>query len=345
VLHGLHRFYFVLGELQTALELGEQILRLAQRQDAPALRVPAHRVLGATWYYLGEFAAAQEHLEQGLALYDRQQHHTYVLLYGQDEGVACLSYVALALWCLGYPDQALKRIHEALTLAQELSHPFSLVYALSSAAHLHLYRREGQVTQERVEAAMTLATGQGFAFWVAHGTILRGWVLAAQGQGEEGIAQMRQGLAAYRATGAEVGRPYWLAQLAGVSGKAGQAEEGLSVLAEALALVETTGERRGEAELYRFRGELLLMQGGRGGSRTAPTDEAEVCFRQAIEVARRQQAKLLELRATVSLCRLLQSQGRGEEGRQILAEVYGWFTEGFDTPDLREANALLDALS
>ena len=174
--------------------------------------------------------------------------------------MTCLSYAAWVLWFLGYPDQALKRSQEALALAAGLSHPFSLAFALGFAAVLHQLRREEQAAQERAEAVIALSTEQGFPFWLALGTILRGWALAEQGQGEEGIAQIRQGLAAYRATGAEIVRPYFLALLAEAYGKVGQAEEGLSVLAEALALVDKTGERFYEAELYRLKGELTLQQ-------------------------------------------------------------------------------------
>ena len=235
-----------------------------------------------------------------------------------------------------------QRIHEALTLAQELAHPFSLAFALYFAAWLHQFRREGQAAQERAEAAMALSTRAGVsAYWVAWGTILRGWALAVQGQGAEGMAQMRQGLAAWRATGAELRRPYFLALLAEAYGKAGQAEEGLHVLAEALAAVAAdSGERFCEAELYRLKGELLLQAG------TVPDDaEAEACFQQALDMARRQQAKSLELRAAMSLSRLWQQQGKRAEAHELLAPIYGWFTEGFDTADLQEAKALLEALA
>jgi predicted ATPase len=173
---------------------------------------------------------------------------------------------------------------------------------------------------------------------LAQGIAYRGWALAEQGQREEGTAQMRKGLAAWRVAGAELGRPYYLALLAGVHGEEGQAEAGLAVLAEALATVKETGECNYEAELYRLKGELLLMMG-------AAEAEIEACFRHAIELACQQDAKSWELRATMSLCRLWQKQGKGEEARQILADMYGWFSEGFDTPDLKEAKALLEELS
>ena len=247
------------AEHQTACELTEQLLTLAQSAQDPAFLLQAHYTLGVNLHHLGEFVSAREHFEQVLSLYDPQQHRSLAFLYGSfDPGVACLSFAGLVLWLLGYPDQALRKSHAALALAQELAQPFSLAVALNWAAWLHQCRREGQAAQERAEAAMTLSTEQGFPVWLAMGTIKRGWALAEQGQGEEGIAQLRQGLAASRATGAEVARPHYLALLAEAYGRAGQAEEGLSALAEALALVDKTGERHYEAELYRLKGELLL---------------------------------------------------------------------------------------
>jgi predicted ATPase len=194
-------------------------------------------------------------------LYDSQKHRVQAfLLYVVDMVLGCLSYAAYVLWTLGYPDQALQRSRAALALAQELSRPFNLAYALGRAARLHQLRREGQAGQERAEAMIVLSSEQGFPYWLAMGTILRGWVLAEQEKVEEGITQMRQGLAACRATGTELGRPRFLAMLAEAYGKVGQAEEGLSVLAEALAAVDKTGERWYEAELYRLKGELTLQK-------------------------------------------------------------------------------------
>jgi len=364
VLFGLGEFYVVRADYQTARRLLEQFLGLARRLQDPALLQLARFEAGLLFYYLGEFVLAREHLEQGIALYDPQQSRSQVLLYISDPGLACWVYVSYTLWHLGYPDQALKRSHEALTLVRDLSHPYILACALAGAAWVHQLRREPQEVQERTEELIALSTEQGFSFLLPWGVVPRGWVLVEQGQVEDGIAQMRQGLVAYRATGAELASTYFLALLAEACGKGGQAEEGLNVVVEALAIAERTGERFYEAELYRLKGELLLMQAaGRGGSRTAPTgisvlsdadagatgrsplqDEAEACFHKAIEVARGQQAKSLELRAAVSLCRLWQGQGKREEARQMLQEIYGWFTEGFDTADLKEAGALLDDL-
>jgi class 3 adenylate cyclase/predicted ATPase len=354
VLWGLWYFYVARAEYQMAQELGRQCLTLAHKVQDPALLVEAHFALGLTLRCLGELTPAQEHFEQGVALYDPLQHHALAFLYSQDPKVASLSNAAMDLWDLGYPDQALQRIHDALTLAQELSHPFSLAYALVCAAFLHQLRREGQVAQERAEALIALCSEQGFSTWLAYGTVVRGWVLAEQGQGEEGITQMCQGLAAAWATGIELGRPSDLAELAAAYGKVGQAEEGLKILAEALTLVDKTGERWHEAELYRIKGELSLQSRSPQSTVSDPRPlapdpqveaEAEACFLKAIEIARKQQAKSLELRATMSLARLWQQQGKQHAAHDTLAEIYGWFTEGFDTADLQEAKALLAELS
>ncbi|MBI3796864.1 MAG: AAA family ATPase [Deltaproteobacteria bacterium] len=345
VLFGLRTFYYVGGALPTARELGEQLLSLAQSTQDPALLLEAHRALGATLSSLGELVLVRTHLEQGLALYDPQQHRSHASLYGQDPGVVCLSLGAWVLWLLGYPDQALRRGQEALTLAQEISHPFSLAFALHYAALVHRFRREVPLTHERAEALLALAREYEFSLWLAWGTIPWGWVLAEQGRGEEGVAQLRQGLVASRATGAELWRPLFLTTQAEVHGKVGQAAEGLSVVAEALAAVDKTGERFNEAELYRLKGQLTLQKSGVRSPASEVEEEVEECFRKAIKIAQRQQAKSLELRAATSLTRLWQQQGKKAEARQMLAEIYDWFTEGFDTKDLQEAKALLDELA
>jgi predicted ATPase len=337
-LWGLWYFYLVRAELQTARELGEQLLSLAQRVQTPALLLLAHRVLGQTLAFLGEFSTAHGHLEREMTLYDLGQHRVFASLYGQDQGVICRSWAALTLWSLGYPEQALRRSREALTLAQELVHPFSLAYAMCFAGMLCQLCRDVQAVQERATAAMALCTEQGFALYLARGTILQGWAVAEQGQGATGLAQMRQGLVAYQATGAAVFRPYYLASLAEAYGTLGQAGEGLTLLSEALAAVHKTAERFCEAELYRLKGELLLVRSAEN------SEKAETCFQQALTVARRQQAKSWELRAAASLSRLWQHQGKCQEAYDLLAPVYGWFTEGFDTTDLQEARALLAAL-
>jgi predicted ATPase len=270
------------------------------------------------------------------------------------------------LWSLGYPDQARKRSLEALALAQELSHPHSLAAALDSASLVHQSRQEWQTAQEQAESMIALSREQGFAFFLAIGAIRLGRALVEQGQHEEGITQTRRGWAAVQATGAESPRPYVLSQLAEAYGKVGRTGEGLALLAEALNAVNKTDARWGEAELHRLKGELTLQQSraslgqvqdksqaSQNKSEVPNTQhptpstqvEAETCFLKAIAIAQKQQAKSWELRTATSLARLWQSQGKSQAARELLAPIYGWFTEGFDTKDLKEAKTLLEELA
>jgi predicted ATPase len=345
VLWGLYNFHVVRAELQTVEGLSEELLRLAQSVQDPAYLLGPHFALGSALFHLGEFPPACGHCEQSIALYDPQQHRANASLFGIDLGVFCLCYTPHALWHLGYPDQALTKCQEALGLAQKLSHRLSQAVALDYAAILHQFRREAHVAREQAERAIAICTEQGFAYYLAWAMIIQGWTRTEQGQIEEAITQMRQGLAALRATGAELRRPYYLELLAEAHGRAGQTEEGLQLLDEALELVHKTGERWREAELYRLRGELCLLQAaGRVSPRTAPAEDAETCFHRALTIARGQQARSLELRAAMSLSRLWRQRGKPDQAREVLAPIYGWFTEGFDTADLREAKALLEDL-
>ena len=339
VLLGLWRFYNVRSQLHMARELGETLLRLAQRADDPTLAVIAHHTLGATWFLLGTLPAARQHLKSGIALYTPAQRHAPVFRLGLDPGVACRAYTAWTLWLLGYPAQALIHLYDTLALARELSHPYSLAWAQCVAAFVSQLRRDMQAVHEHTEAAVALATEHGFPLLTAWGTIVRGWALALQGQGKEGMAQLRQGITVHRATGASVLVPYFCTVLADVCDYLDNPEDGLQNLAEVHTLVEQHDERWWEAEVCRLRGVLLLRQPG------TPQVEAETWLQQALDVARRQKAKALELRTAVSLSRLWQKQGRRDAACQLLAEVYNWFTEGFDTVDLQEAKALLDELA
>jgi predicted ATPase len=291
-------------------------------------------------FFLGEFVSAHEHLEQAMVLYDPQQHRSHAFLYGgHDPGVCCRSIASMILWQLGYPDQAMQRSHEALTLAQELSHAYSQAHALYWSTDLYQLRREGHHVQESAETVMRLCAEQGFAYFLPRGLILQGWVLVEQGQGEAGLVQIRQGLSAYRTTGAGHDLPKILALLAGAYGKVGQVEEGLSVLVEALDLVDKTGEGYYEAEIHRLKGALLLQLSADNHP------EAETYFQKAMTIAQNQSTKSWELRAATSLARLWQCQGKRQEAHDLLAPVYHWFTEGFDTADLKDAKALLDELA
>jgi predicted ATPase len=315
------------------------LLRLAQRAHDAALAVVAHYTLGLTWFHLGALPAARTHLEEGSARYTPALRRAPVFRLGHDLGVACRVNAARALWLLGYPEQALTRLRETLTLAHTLSHPYSLAYARCFAAFVAQCRRDVLAVHEQAEAAVALATAQGFAQWVAVGTSLRGWALTMQGQGEEGLAQVREGIAAFQATGAAINVPYYCTMLAEVADHLGHPEDGLQALAEAHTLLEQHEERWWEAEVYRLRGVLLLR------CPVVQPEEAEAWLQRALDVARRQEAKSLELRAAMSLSHLWQQQGKQAEAYEVLAPIYGWFTEGFDTADLQEAKALLDALA
>ena len=339
VLLGLSIYYVVRAELHTARELGEQLLHLAQRAQDPVLLVEAHYALGVTFSWCGEFVRAREHLEQGVAYYDPAQHSAHLALYGQDGGLVCLSRLAFVLWCLGYPDQALARGHQALTVAEELAHPFSRAYVLTWLAILYHHRRTVLEAQKWVDTATTFATEQGFPFWYTQGNVLQGWLLTEQEQLAEGIQRIRQGLADMQAIGTEVLQTYARSLLAEAYGKIHQPGDGLAVLHEALRHVNASDERWLEAELHRLKGELLWQE---DPQQQAP--EAEASLLHALHVARHQQAKLPELRAAMSLSRLWRAQGKAAEAHQLLAEIYAWFTEGFDTPDLQEARALLEVL-
>jgi predicted ATPase/class 3 adenylate cyclase len=344
MLYGLWAFYSVRGEYNTARELGEQLVSLAQGAHDSALLIEAHAARGNTLCFLGELVLALGHLEQAIALYDPQQHRSHAFVYGTDPGVHSLSYATLALWLLGYPDQARKRSLEAFGLAQELSHPYSLAFALVHLLYVHRFSGEVTATQERAKELFALSTEHGFPITLAVGAAHRGWALTEQGRGEEGIIQIREGIDTWRATGSTLFfQPFLLAMLAEAHGKAGLPKEGLTVLAEALAIVNKTGEHFWEAELYRLKGELTL-QSEVQGSQFKVQDEAEECFRRAIDITRRQSAKSLELRAVMSLSRLRQQQSNREEAYRMLAAIYGWFTEGFDTADLIDAKALLEEL-
>jgi predicted ATPase len=338
VLFGLWRFYAMRSQWHTARELGESLLRLTQHTHDPAVTVSAHYALGTTCLWLGALPAARCHIEESIAHYTPEQRRAPGFRLGFDPGVACRVNAAVALWLLGYPTQGIACLQDALALAHELAHPYSLTYARSVASYIYQFRRQVQAVHEHAEATVMLSTAQGFPQWAALGTILRGWAMALQGQGEEGLAQVHQGIAAWRRTGAALQVPYFCSLLADVAAHLGRTEDGLQALSEAQALVEQQEERWWEAEVYRLRGVLLLQQ-----SMTLQA-EAETWFQRALDTARRQEAKSLELRTATSLARLWRQQGKQAEARALLAPIYAWFTEGFDTVDLQAARALLEAL-
>jgi predicted ATPase len=302
--------------------------------------------------FLGEFASARIYFEKEVTLYDSPECH----LSGSvpDLKVTSLCWLASVLYFLGYVDQALQRSYQALTLARQIGNPFDIATALGYVAGIHRRRKEQQAAQELGESVIALAREHGFTQIIADETFYQGWALVEQGQAEQGVAQMQQSLTAILTTGAELGRLSRLVLLAEAHGKWGKPLEGLNMLVEALAIVEKTDRRDLEAELYRLYGELTIQQFKVQGSKFKvqnpqsafrnPQLEAEECFLKAIEIARKQQAKSWELRATMSLARLWQQRDKRNEAHQMLSEVYNWFTEGFDTADLQDAKALLEAL-
>jgi predicted ATPase/class 3 adenylate cyclase len=338
VLRGLMLYYSVSGQQQTAYQLGEELLSLARSHPDPAYLMLAYFQLGMVLFAWGETAAAHSHHAQALTIYLPQEHRDLAVRFGIDLGVSSHSWLAWELWQLGYPDQALQHSQEARTLAHEVSHAYSLVHAVVWAATLHQFRREVSAAYEQAEAAITLATEQGFAERVAWSMGFHGWALAMQGQGEAGIAEIRQGIAACLATESKWIQAYFLGLLAEAYGEDGHPEEALHILAEALVEMDTTEVRFYAAELYRLKGALLLRQA------VPHVAQAASCFHEALSIARQQQAKSWELRAATSLARLWQSQGKRQEAYDLLAPVYEWFTEGFDTADLKDAKALLEAL-
>jgi class 3 adenylate cyclase/predicted ATPase len=338
-LAGLSAYYTARGPYTTAYEMAEQALVLAERCDEPRLLLTAQTNLGVNAFLLGRFATAQNHLDQGMALAVTQPRGESS---SQDFGLTCRSYSAVTLFSLGYPDQALERSRQAVQLARDLEQPYVLAFALYIGSYVHKYRREPEAMLAYAEEAVALCTGHNFALWLGGARVQRGWALVALGRVEEGAAEIRRGLTAWLATGAEVARPYFLALLADAELRMGRCADGLRRLDEGLSVAAKLSDRFYEAELYRLRGELMLHR-GEGANRCKNIEvKAEGAYRKALAVARDQSAKSWELRAAMSLVRLLQQQNRKEEARAVLTPIYEWFTEGLDTRDLSEARALLE---
>lgn len=360
VLFGLCMVYELRGEVRKGLALAQQLLTLAQRVQNPGLLLRAHMALGNVLYFLGNFPASRHHLEQALTIYDPDKHSPRVSNIAQDLGVVCASRSGWVLWCLGYPEQARRSSNKGLALAHELSHFLSEAFALDGAIGVAQECGDQPAVERQVERIITLSQEQGFFYCLQWGTMVRGWLLTVQGKGAEGIAQLRQGIDTLLKGGQELGLLYFMGLLAEAYSITKQVAEGLTVLTEALTIAERRGERFYEAELYRLKGTLTLQsQASLWQVKTSqnksqdteprpsspdPQGEAEAHFLKAIDIARQQQAKSLELRATISLARLWQSQGKQHAARNTLSEIYHWFTEGFDTKDLQEAEALLRAL-
>jgi class 3 adenylate cyclase/predicted ATPase len=334
--YGQSYHHVIRGELDLAQGFDENLLRLGHQRNDSAGLVLGHHSSGRTLFFRGRFASSRSHQEEALTLYDSISPRWPVGQAGFSPRVGVLAFLGLALFCLGFPDQALARSNAAIAEARKLAHPPSLAVSLALGARLLSLVGDNAVLSEWVDQLVAVTTEHGFPHWGSQGTVLRGWVKAKNGDVAEGISFMRSGSAAYRATGAELWMTHHIALLAAACEVAGQIEEAVTLLDDALQIVERTGERWLEAELYRHKGQLLLRQGH--------SEVAEELCRKALSIAQEQGAKLWELRATLSLARLHRDQGRRAEARDLLAPVYGWFTEGFDTTDLKEAKALLDEL-
>jgi predicted ATPase len=334
--YGLSRHHMFRGELDLAQRLAKALLRGSrQRNDAAGL-VLGHNSAGGNLMFAGQFPASRSHLEAALALYDPIAHSSLVQQTGIHPQVVSQAYLQIVIFCLGFPDQALARSNALIAEARGLGHLPSLAGSLAFGVNLFSLARDNALN-EAADQLIAVTTEQGFPAWLAQGTIYRGWVKVTIGDVREGMSLLRNGLTAYGTSGAEGWRPRYTALLAGACEIAGQIAEAATRLDDALQIVERTGERWVAAELNRHKGQLLLRQGH--------PEPAEELYRQALSIAREQEAKLWELRAAVSLARLCRDQGRHAEARDVLAPVYGWFTEGFDTPDLKDAKALLDDLS
>jgi len=326
--------YMTRADLAAGLKCSRKILRLAEAGSDTIGRIAGHQMIGSFHHWMGEFRPAREQCEQALGLCELESPQ---LLASVDHRSLALGYLPLDLMILGYPDQALSRYEQSRRWSKSRRHPFSTAYTLVQTAHLQTLRRDYEASLVVLDELIVLATEQRFPFWLAIANTMLGQLLASRDEPAAGLALCRRGLAAYAATGALLNQSYFTSLLAQSSKDAGRADEALALIAAAQKMADKTGERWFEAELHRLRGEWLLVYGD-------DTTEPQACFQRALMVARKQSAKLWELRAAVSLAHLLSAQQRQAEARALLTSIYGWFTEGFDTPDLQEAKVLLGTL-
>ena len=338
-LWGLWRFYLSRPQFAQARQIAEQIFTLAERAEDTGLRLQAHVALGNTVSYQGELAAGKGHFERALELYDVMQHRALSQWYGGiDPEVFCLAAMSSVLWRLGFPEQAMVRSQRALALARELENPSTLAYALNFASVVHVLRREPERAEAAAAELLALAEDHGMALWRSNSTIMQGWALSMLGRIETGISQLRAGIAAHTATGAELSLPFWYCLLVEAYQRQDCVSDGLAMVAEMSAVIQRTGEHPMETTMHRLHGELLLLQPDSDKS------QAAALFESALASARQQEGKSLELRAAMSLARLWSQQGQRQAAKALLAPLYAWFTEGFDTADLKTAKALLETL-
>ncbi len=338
ILYGIWACNYVGGEVILQRDAALDFMREAESHDDTAALCLAHRTLGTTYVTMGEFAAGCRHLERARALYSAEEHARFRYQYGQDIGATALCYLSWALWHLGYFDQASEVAAEAVRRAEEVSHPHTLAYTICHArGMMDIFRRCPDETQSYAGSIVSLCLEHGFPFWAAGGRILNGWAATCQGETETGLELLREGLAAWRKTGARLWLPIFLALEAEAHAKAGHSDTALAVIEEALLISEETGERWAIAEVLRIKAGLLLAAG-------RPAAEVEALLVNSREIARHQQARSWELRTACDLARLWQHQDRAAEALQLVKAIFDQFTEGFETADLRNAKTLLAEL-
>jgi predicted ATPase len=339
VLHGLWVSNNSAGAIAAALEHATTFLSVAQSQPSSGPLLVGHRILGHSLMYRGDYRAALAHFETAASLYRPDEHRDDAFRYGQDIGVSAFLMLSLALWHRGYPDQSARAADRALALSRQLGHAHTLAQAFSFAGRAAVFARDVATVYAYGNDCVALASEHGFAHWAAWGRILQGWADAQMGEATTGIARIRDGMAAAEATGSRVSTPFFLTLLAEALALTGKIEEGLATLDDALAQAAASGAKGWDAEIHRLRGTLT------GRLPYPDPAKADDSFRTALAIAREQGTRGYELRAATSLARLWREQGRRDEARDLLAPVYGSFTEGFDTADLKDAKALLDELA
>jgi predicted ATPase len=339
VLYGFWSVAFVAFNGDVMRELATQFLALAEKQGATVPLMIGHRIMGASLLFSGDFAESRTHYDQALALYDPAEHRPLATRFGHDVRAALLSYRTIVLWLLGYPEGALADAEHSLKDAREIGQAATLFNTLTFTSVTHTLCGNYSVATAQGQELFALAEEKGALLWKAAGMMVKGQLLALTGKASDAVQMIAPGITAFRSTGATVYTPSYLSYLTRAYAKLGQFDDAWRCIGEAMTMVETTKERWCEAEIYRIAGEIAQM------SPEPDTAKAQAYFERALAVARAQQAKSWELRAAMSMARLWRDQGKRDQARDLLAPVYGWFTEGFDTLDLKEAKTLLDALA
>lgn len=334
-LRGLWAFYIGRADYSTAVDLAQQLMSLAEKENDAAISLEAHRAMGNSVFWRGELILSQHHMEEGIKLYTSNKHRTLAFLYGQDPDVANRGMQSWPLSLMGYPEQALKRSRESIAQALELSHPYSLGYALVHDACCQQYLLRVDAAYDRASEAVKLSQEKGFPNWLLAGMVVQGWALVHKGEIETGTTLIEQATNFWRSSGSELVVPYFMTLLAECYSKSGRYSEAISTLTEAFTIAEKNNDHWYEAEMYRLKGEILLLE-------SKDITAAEQAFLKAIDIAKNQQAKLLKLRTLTSLVKLWQDSDKKPVARERLLEVYRWFNEGFQMPDLQQARILLD---